>query len=55
MKKVLIATTNKDKFSVVSKIFKSTIFPEDEFEIICQSPEMNIPDSKIEASTTEMN
>ena len=34
MKKVLIATTNKDKYSAVSKIFKSTIFPEEEYIIL---------------------
>ena len=29
MKKVLIATTNKDKFETVSNIFKRTLFKED--------------------------
>ena len=34
MKKVLIATTNKDKYSAVSKIFKATIFPENEYFLL---------------------
>ena len=46
MKRVLIATTNKDKYKIVCKIFKESIFPEDEFEIICQTKDMNIPDEK---------
>ena len=46
MEKVLIATTNKDKYSVVSKIFKKTIFPEDDYEIVCLTDNMNIPDEK---------
>lgn len=33
MKKVLIATTNKDKYKAVSKIFKATIFPDNEYQI----------------------
>ena len=33
MKKVLIATTNNDKYSAVSKIFRNTIFKEDEYVI----------------------
>lgn len=33
MKKVLIATTNKDKYEAVSKIFKETIFPANEYAI----------------------
>lgn len=46
MKKVIIATTNRDKFSVVSKIFKNTIFPKEEYEILGLSQDMNIPDEK---------
>ena len=53
MKKVLIATTNKDKFDAVSNIFKRTIFKEDEYEIIKQSKEMNIPDEKENGTNTE--
>lgn len=33
MKKVLIATTNKDKYSAVSKLFKNSIFKENEYII----------------------
>ena len=33
MRRVLIATTNKDKFDAVNKIFKKTIFPDNEFII----------------------
>ena len=33
MKRVLIATTNKDKYAAVSEIFKNTIFPENEYLI----------------------
>ena len=42
MKKVLIATTNKDKFKIVSGMFKETIFKEDEYEIIQQDDSMKI-------------
>ena len=34
MKKVLIATTNKEKYDAVSKIFKATIFPETNYIIL---------------------
>ena len=30
MKKVLIATTNDDKYRIVKNIFQATIFPEEE-------------------------
>lgn len=53
MKKVLIATTNKDKFEAVSSIFKRTIFKEDEYEIIPQSKDMNIPDEKESGNNIE--
>ena len=33
MKKVLIATTNKDKFRAVSRVFIATIFPSNEYEL----------------------
>lgn len=33
MKRVLIATTNNDKFDVVKRMFEATIFPKDEFKI----------------------
>ena len=53
MKKVLIATTNKDKFDAVSNIFKRTIFKEDKYEIIKQTKEMNIPDEKESGTNIE--
>ena len=40
MKKVLIATTNKDKFKIVSRLFNDTIFPSSEYEILSLSSEM---------------
>ena len=43
MKKVLIATTNKDKFTIVSTIFKNTIFPENEYEIIRPTSDIKLP------------
>ena len=46
MKKVLIATTNNDKFDAVSKIFKETIFQDDCFIIDKLTTDMNIPDEK---------
>ena len=46
MKKVLIATTNKDKYNAVSKIFKKTIFPVNEYEIQKLDDSMNLPDEK---------
>ena len=33
MKRVLIATTNFDKFNIVSRVFENTIFAKDEFII----------------------
>ena len=46
MKKVLIATTNKDKYDAVSKIFKKTIFPITEYEIKKLDDSMSLPDEK---------
>ena len=46
MKKVLTATTNKDKFSVVSKIFEKSIFPKNVYEISCLTSDMDLPDEK---------
>lgn len=46
MKKVLIATTNKDKFKTVYNIFINTIFPSDEFIIEKLTDDMDIPDEK---------
>ena len=47
MKKVLIATTNIDKFKAVSKVFENTIFPKDEYIIESLSNvELNIKDEK---------
>ncbi len=48
MERVLIATTNKDKFSVVSRIFKETIFPEDKYEILSLSKDMNIYEANLD-------
>jgi hypothetical protein len=53
MKQVLIATTNKDKFRAVSRVFKSTIFPSDEYELQKLTPEMNLPDEKESGSNIE--
>ena len=53
MKKVLIATTNKDKYIIVSRLFKETIFPEDEYEILSLSKDMNIPDEKESGDNVE--
>ena len=50
MKKVLIATTNNDKYDAVSKIFRKTIFPPTEYELLKLSQDMNVPDEK-EAGT----
>ena len=50
MKKVLIATTNNDKYNAVSKIFKKTIFNEKEFSIIKLTSDMNLPDEKEEGN-----
>lgn len=47
MKKVLIATTNVDKFKAVSKVFENTIFTKDEFIIESLSNiKLNIKDEK---------
>ena len=47
MKKVLIATTNVDKFKAVSKVFDNTIFPKGEFIIESLSDiKLNIKDEK---------
>ncbi len=47
MKKVLIATTNNDKFEAVSKVLNNTIFPENEFILeSLASIELNIKDEK---------
>ena len=46
MKSVLIATTNKDKYKTVSRIFQRTIFPEDKFIIKGLEKDMVIPDEK---------
>ena len=53
MKKVLIATTNKDKFDSVSKIFKNTIFPNEEYVIERMTDDMNVPDEKEEGNNNE--
>ena len=46
MKRILIATTNKDKYDAVSKLFRNTIFPSDLYEIVKLTDEMNVPDEK---------
>ena len=46
MKKVLIATTNKDKYKIVAELFRKTIFSSDEYEISPITNDMNIPDEK---------
>ena len=46
MKKVLIATTNKDKYNIVSTLLKRTIFPESDYEIVKLTEDMNVPDEK---------
>ena len=53
MKKVLIATTNKDKFDAVSKIFSRTLFPKEEYVIERMTDEMNIPDEKETGNNVE--
>ena len=47
MKKVLIATTNIDKYKAVSKVFENTIFPKDEYIIESLSNiKLNLKDEK---------
>ena len=47
MKKVLIATTNIDKFKAVSKVFENTIFPKDKYIIESLSNiQLNLKDEK---------
>ena len=41
MKKVLIATTNKDKYRIVKDIFQATIFPQEEY-LINSLKEINV-------------
>ena len=53
MKKVFIATTNKDKFTIVSTIFKNTIFPEDGFEIIRPTSDIILPEIEEEGSNIQ--
>ena len=53
MKKVLIATTNKDKYDAVSKIFRRTIFPENDYFVEMLTNEMNVPDEKEEGNNIE--
>ena len=53
MKKVLIATTNKDKYDAVSKIFRRTIFPEELYLIEKLTDDMNVPDEKEFGSNIE--
>lgn len=54
MKRVLIATTNKDKYSIVSKIFKATIFPEDNYKIdSLASINVKLEDKKEEGNNLE--
>ena len=46
MKRVLIATTNNDKYDAVSKIFSKTIFPKEEYKLEKMTDDMHIPDEK---------
>ena len=46
MKKVLIATTNKDKYDTVCKIFRETIFPIDIYIIEKLTEDMKIPEKE---------
>ncbi len=49
MKKVLIATTNNDKYRVVKKIFERTIFKKDEYKIeSLKSANIKLEDKKEE-------
>ena len=53
MKRVLIATTNNDKYDAVSKLFRRTIFPEKLFTIEKMTKEMNVPNEKEKGSNIE--
>ena len=53
MKKVLIATTNNDKYETVYKIFTHTIFLEDEYTIEKMTDDMNIPEEKESGNNIE--
>lgn len=53
MKKVLIATTNKDKFNIVSNMFQKTIFPKSKYEIIPLTDKMKVPDVEEEGTNKE--
>ena len=53
MERVLIATTNKDKYETVSKIFKYSIFPSDSYKLEKLTSNMNIPDEKEEGNNIE--
>ena len=53
MKKVFLATNNKDKFTVVSNIFKNTIFPEDRFEIVGPTSDIILPEITEEGSNIQ--
>ena len=53
MKKVLIATTNRDKFKIVSYIFQETIFPKSEYEIVTFTDKMKVPEVEEEGTNKE--
>lgn len=53
MKKVLIASTNNDKYETVYNIFINTIFPVDEYEIVKLTDDMNLPDEKESGNNIE--
>ena len=53
MKRVLISTTNNDKYDAVSKVFKNSIFPEDKYIIEKLTSDMNVPDEKEQGSNVE--
>ena len=53
MKKVLIATTNNDKYNTVARIFKKTIFPENDYIIEKLNDKMNLPEEKEQGSNID--
>ena len=53
MKKVLIATTNNDKYDAVSKIFRMSIFPTNKYIIEKLTNDMNVLDEKESGSNVE--
>ena len=50
---IIFATTNNDKFEIVSELFKRTIFNENEYEILKLTKDMNVPDEKESGNNIE--